>query len=64
MLRIREELLRRCFFNQVSFIEQYAAVADLFGESHLMRHYDHRNVRLGEIYHYIEDFLNHLRIEC
>ena len=63
MLRIRDHVARRAFFNDRSGIHEDDAIGDFARETHLVRDDDHRHAVFGQILHRVENILNKFRVK-
>src|SRR5215510_6496948 len=61
-LRLAEDLCRRPFLLNHSLVQKDDSIGDFVGETHLMRHHDHRRPVRRKLAHYPQDLLGKFRV--
>ena len=62
-LGVGKEFIRRGDLNDRAFIHKHNQIRSRFGKAHLMGYQKHRHSAFGELEHYVQHLLDHLRIK-
>ena len=58
-----EELVGRVFFNNLSVVHEDHPVGHRAGKAHFVRHAQHGDALMRQLFHDVEDFIDHFRVE-